>query len=99
MVQRYGFDALGEAFMKQDDGRYVFYSDYAALEKRCGELERQLKVACYFNYLDTKEQFDWAILTKIDDLEAENAELKEKNKGLEFLADKALNPSRYGGKR
>jgi len=32
-------------------------------------------------------------------IEAENAELKERINGFEFLADKALNPSRYGGKR
>ncbi len=46
MVERYnpGVGGTGPAMFATDKGEWVRYSDYQALENRCAELERSLKL-------------------------------------------------------
>jgi hypothetical protein len=45
-----------------------------AADNRISELEKQLAIACHVK-TDDKVSFDWAVLTKIDELEKENSEM------------------------
>jgi len=80
MVQRY--EARRDYFggwidlPKGNQGRYVLYTDYAALEQRVKELEAMVKK--FSEELDHDIKDSEFLHQKIETLEAENAELRRR---------------------
>jgi hypothetical protein len=72
---------IEELLAKLDDGdnqdiHEAILKAFDQKDKRIAELERRLKIACHVK-ADDKVKFDWAVLDKIDELEAQ---LKQANK-------------------